>query len=305
MPSHYIQANTNGRLHPAGEPSVSPLNRGFLYGDAIYEVWRTYAGVAFAWDEHWQRLGASARALHLELPFGPERVMDELRRTAAAHRAASGYAGELYLRLQVSRGDGPIGLDTALAGQPDFAILVQPCPELSAQKARDGLRLSQANELRRNPPGALNPAWKTGNYLNNLLCLREARSRGADEVVMLNLAGEVTEAAVCNIAFIRQGTLVTPPLSAGILGGITRRLVLEGIAAAAGLAAREQAVRPEDFPSMEECVLLSTTKDIAPVAAIDQVRFRTGPQTATARLKEAFGAYARRYAAEHPGVRIF
>jgi branched-chain amino acid aminotransferase len=299
-----IQANTNGRLHPADEPSVSPLNRGFLYGDAVYEVWRTYSGVVFAWEEHWRRLRASARALHLDLPFAPDAILGEIRRTAAAHRAATGYAGELYIRLQISRGGGPIGLDTALADHPDFVLLVQPCPKLTPEKAAAGLRLAVANELRRNPAQSLDPAWKTGNYLNNLLCLREARARGADEVVILNLAGEVTEAAVSNIAFVRGGALVTPPLAAGILGGITRGLVLGTVAASAGIPAREETVRPGDFASMEECLLLSTTKDIVAVASIDGASFRVGPQTASARLKAAFADYVRRYAEEHPGGRI-
>jgi branched-chain amino acid aminotransferase len=300
----FIQANTNGRLHPAHEPSLSPLNRGFLYGDAIYEVWRTYGGVIFAWDEHWERLRNSARALHLELPFGPAQILEEIRRTAAAFRAAAGFAGELYIRLQITRGGGPIGLDVALADRPDFVLLVQPCAELAPEKARAGLRLSLAREMRRNSAATLNPAWKTGNYLNNILSLREAKARGADEVVMLNLAGEVTEAAVSNIAFIRAGAVITPPLAAGILGGVTRRLLQERIAAAAGLVLREETVRPEDLPGMEECLLLSTTRDVTPVAAIDQISFRVGPDTATARLKAAFGEAARAYAAAHPELKL-
>ena len=284
---------------------MSPLNRGFLYGDAIYEVWRTYHGVLFAWEEHWRRLRASARALHLDLPFTPELILGEIRRTAIAHRAASGYEGELYVRLQITRGAGAIGLDIALADRPDFVLLVQPCPALKPEQAQSGLRLSLATELRRNPPHALDPAWKTGNYLNNLLCLREARARGADEVVILNFAGEVTEAAVSNIAFVRDGVLITPPFSAGILGGITRGLVLGAVTGEAGIRAREEAVRPEDFSAMQECLLLSTTKDIAPVAAIDDSPFRVGPDTTTARLKAAFGAYARRYAEGHAAQKLF
>ena len=138
-----------------------------------------------AWEEHWKRLRASAAALHLDRPFEPGRILGEIARTASAHREASGHTGELYVRLQISRGGGPIGLDIALADRPDFVLLVQPCPELTAEKARDGLNLSLARDLRRNPADSLNPAWKTGNYLNNLLCLREARARGADEVVIL------------------------------------------------------------------------------------------------------------------------
>jgi branched-chain amino acid aminotransferase len=302
MPTHYIQANTNGRLHPATEPSIAPLNRGFLYGDAIYEVWRTYGGVLFAWEEHWARLRRSAAALHLRLEVSPASVLAEIRRTVAAYREEVAGAGELYVRLQITRGAGAIGLDIALADRSDFLLLVQPCPELAPAAAAAGLRLSVATTLRRNPAQSLDPAWKTGNYLNNLLCLREARARGADDVLILNLAGEVTEASVSNVAFVRRGTVVTPPLSAGILSGITRGLVLGGVAAAAGLAVVEETVRPEDFPAMDECFLLSTTKDIVPVASVDQTAFRVGPDSAAARLKRAFAAAAQAYAAAHPDL---
>lgn len=300
----HIQANTDGRLHPATEPSISPLNRGFLYGDAIYEVWRTYHGVVFAWTEHWERLENSARALHLEIPFGREALREEIRRTVAAYRAGGGGGEDLYIRLQLSRGGGAIGLDVALADRPGYVLLVQPCPQLSSGHLARGQRLSVARGLRRNPAEALDPAWKTGNYLNNLLCLREAKARGADEVVILNQAGEVTEAAVSNIAFVREGKLSTPPLSAGILSGVTRRLVLGGIAARAGLEPVEATVRPEDFPRFEECVLLSTTKDVVPIAAIDGAGFRVGPDTASMRLKAAFADYALDYAARHPEGRV-
>jgi len=140
--------------------------------------------------------------------------------------------------------------------------------------------------------------------LNNILCLREARARGADEVVILNQAGEVTEAAVSNIAFVRDGVVITPPLSAGILGGITRELVIAKIAAAIGVTVRESAVRPEDFAGMQECFLLSTTRDVGAVAAIDEVRFAVGDGTVTARLKAAFADYAREYVTAHPELRV-
>ena len=304
MSTHYIQASTNGRLHAADEPSLSPLNRGYLYGDAIYEVWRTYHGVVFAWDEHWQRLLRSAAALHMDLPFTPAQIFTEIRHATEAYRAHTRDAGELYIRLQVTRGSGAIGLDTALADRTDFVLLVQPCPETSAEKLRDGLRLSLSTGLRRNPIESLNPAWKTGNYLNNILCLREARTRGADEVVMLNHDGEVTEAAVSNIGFVRGGKVLTPPLAAGILGGITRGFLLRPIAVAAGVTAREESLRPADFAACEECFLLSSTKDITPVAAIDGARFRVGADTVTTRLKTAFANFTRSYAAAHPQQRL-
>jgi branched-chain amino acid aminotransferase len=304
MGASYIQANTNGRLHSAAEPSLSPLNRGFLYGDAVYEVWRTYHGRIFAWEEHFARMESSARALHMELSFTREQMLSEIARTAAAFRQHETFTGDLYIRLQVSRGAGAIGLDVALADRPEFVILVQACPTMTAEKNRDGLKLSIATGLRRNPVQSLSPAWKTGNYLNNILCLREARARGADEVVILNLQGEITEAAVSNIGFVRDGVVVTPPLHAGILAGITRRALADKVAPAAGIATREENLTVADLERMSECFLLSTTKDVTPVAAIDERRFKVGSDTVTARLKSAFARHAQEYAEAHPELTV-
>lgn len=301
---HFIQANTNGRLHSADEPSLSPLNRGFLYGDAIYEVWRTYEGIVFAWDEHWQRLEASAAALYMALPWTQSQMFTELQKTVAAWRNRTGSVAELYIRLQVTRGAGPIGLDVALADQSDFVLLVQPCPLLSPAQESSGLLLSLARGLRRNHPDTLNPAWKTGNYLNNLLCLREAKSRGADEVVITNLAGEITEAAVSNIGFIRKNQVVLPPLSAGILAGITRRILIDKVAPMAGVQVSEESVRPEQIADMTECFLTATTKDLVPVRAIDGINYTVGEQTVTMRLKRAFACYVVDYNQAHPQLRV-
>jgi branched-chain amino acid aminotransferase len=304
LSSHFIQACTNGRLHDAREPSICALNRGFLYGDAIYEVWRSYHGVIFAWDEHWARLQKSAAALSLDLPFGPAAALREVHRTVAAYQEASHSEGDFYIRMQVTRGSGSIGLDPALADASDYVLLVQPNSSYPESKLRAGLKLSIATNLRRNPPEALNPAWKTGNYLNNILCLREARGRGADEVLILNSAGELTEAAVSNIAFVRNGEMVTPSLSSGLLAGITRGLVIRDIAESAGIPVREQRLLPSDLAEMEECFLMSTTKDITPVSSIDSYTFRVEQDSVTARLKSAFLKYAGAYAKSHPELRV-
>jgi branched-chain amino acid aminotransferase len=301
----YVQANTNGRLHDATEPSIPPLNRGFLYGDAIYEVWRTYDGVIFAWDEHWERLYRSAESLFLQVPFSPVEMLVEIRKTMAAYRERVPAAGELYVRLQITRGAGIIGLDIALADQTAYVLLVQENKLLPADKFAAGLELSIANTLRRNAPEALNPAWKTGNYLNNILCLREARVRGADEVIICNQKGEITEAAVSNVAFVRKGELITPPLGAGILAGITRKLLLEEIAPALGMRVHEEVILPSDLSGMDECMLLSTTKDVSPVRRIDDYTFKVGPGTASLALKDAFQAYVRKYIARRPELRVF
>jgi branched-chain amino acid aminotransferase len=300
----YIQANTNGRLHNAAEPSLPVLDRSFLYGDAIYEVWRTVHGIVFAFEEHFERLEASARSLFMELPFDREGLLREMRRTCGAFVEQAGWQGDLYVRLQLSRGGGAIGLDPALAGRPTFVIIVQPLHGWPGDVLERGVNLSVATSLRRNPAVALNPAWKTGNYLNNLLCLREAKGRGADEVVILNLDGEVTEAAVSNILFARDDRLYTPPLSAGILAGVTRRLLIERVAPAAWVQVVEEPVRPADFARFTECGLASTTKDITQVASIDDHRFARRRDGVLARLKSAFAAHMEQYAGEHIALRV-
>lgn len=298
--AHYIQANTNGRLHPAHEASLSPLSRGFLYGDAIYEVWRSYEGILFAWDEHYDRLERSARALYLTLPWTRAEMWSQVARTVAAFRAEAPEAGDVYVRLQVGRGAGPIGLDPDLADRAEYVLLVQPLPAPPPSVLSRGATLSIAAGLRRNPIECLNPAWKTGNYLNNILGLREARSRGADDVVLLNVRGEVTEASTSNLGFVRDGEVYTPRLDAGILEGITRGLLLRQVAPAAGVHVHEAVLRPPELAGMTECFMLSTTRDLTPVGAIDGMSFTVGPTTLTARLKAAFQHQVRAYNAAHP-----
>ncbi len=304
MRPDFIQANTNGHLHDASEPSLSPLNRGFLYGDAIYEVWRTYNGVLFAWMEHWQRLLQSAKALHIDMPWTSAAMLQEIIRTATAYRRHTAYSGELYVRLQITRGGGAIGLDVAMADQPDFTLLVQANRDIPANVVNKGYTLSLETTLRRNSAKSLNPAWKTGNYLNNILCLRAAKVRGADDVLMVNMAGEITEAATSNIGFIREGILMTPPLSAGILGGITRDIIVRSIATSAGLTVKEEQIIPDDLCSMDECFIMSTTRDISPVRAIDRNLYRVGPESFTARLKNEFTEYVSSYVAKHSEQRL-
>jgi branched-chain amino acid aminotransferase len=183
-------------------------------------------------------------------------------------------------------------------------VLVQRLVIPAPAPGRTGLHLSVARELRRNPPDALNPAWKTGNYLNNLLCLREAKARGADEVVILNECGAVSEAAVCNIFFVRGHELVTPPLSTGILEGITRHVIVNEVAARAGLTVREELVRPAELAQFAECFLSSSTRDVAAVESIDDQHFGVGPDTESARLKSAFAAYVAEYAGRHPELKM-
>lgn len=301
----FIQANTNGRLHDACEPSLCPLDRGFLYGDAVYEVWRTYQGVLFALDEHWERLEASAAGLGLQLPLERVRLLAEIRRTVAASRKVTGWAGEHYVRLQISRGSGPIGLDPALAGtQALWVLLVKPLADLSDLELNTGMRTSLAGSVRRNDARTLPPSLKTGNYLNNVLALREALAAGAQEALMVNLAGHLTEGSVRNFWFVDGDTALTPRLEEGLLAGVTRRILFEQVAPASGIQLREAVLTPNDLPRFAECFVTSTTQDVAPVACVGEIRFQLGPSTFTRKLKQAFHSYVDSYNRAHPEFRV-
>jgi len=297
----FIQANTGGRLHDAREAAISPLDRGFLYGDAVYEVWRTYGGVLFGAREHWERLENSAAGIGLRLPLDFERLLAEIRRTIASACAVTHWAGEHYVRLQISRGAGPIGLDPQLAGTQAFwVLLVKPLADLTDDELNTGMRVEMGGAVRRNDPRTLPPSLKTGNYLNNVLALREAVAAGAQEVLMVNLDGRLTEGSVRNFWFVEGERVVTPPLSDGILAGVTRRLLFEQVGPAVGIELREETLRPEDLPRFAECFVTSSTQDIAPVSAISAHHFRLGSVTLTRRLKAAFRAYVRSYNDAHP-----
>ena len=300
----FIQANTNGELHDANSATLSPLNRGFLYGDAIYEVWRTYHCVLFAWEEHWRRLEKSAESLGLSIPWSADHVLREIMATVRAFYATAEEKGDLYIRLQIYRGEGELGLDTQLADRPGFIILVKRVPTITTTHLATGLDVAIASGVRRNPIECLNPAWKTGNYLNNIVGLKEAKSRGFDDVLFANLAGELTEASTSNLAFIQGNRWITPPTSAGILHGITRAKTLALVAQEAGLIAVERTIRPEALGEYEEAMLLSTTKDVQPVGRIEETSFRTGPESVTRRLKGAFASMAREYADAHPELAV-
>lgn len=295
----FIQANTAGRLHDAREPSVSPLDRGFLYGDAVYEVCRTYGGVLFAWDEHWDRLERSAASLAMDLGHDKTFYLSEIRKTTAAFRAARPEVAELYVRLQVSRGAGPIGLTPSLADRAGYVILVQELVDAAPAALDHGLRLATPARFRRNAPQALDPAWKTGNYLNNIQCLREALAAGADEALILNQAGFVTEGTVRNVFFVNDSGFFTPPLSDGLLPGITRDLLLTAVDTSGLPPPVERSLRPSDLTEFTEAFVTSTTQDVFPVSSLDGRAFPTRGGTLTRRLKERFRAYvAKRLAGE-------
>lgn len=252
--------NVDGRITPEAEARIPVLDRGFLFGDSIYEVVRTAGGVPFAWPEHWARLRLSADAILLRLDLDEATIA---RRIAATLEAAG--PGDCYVRLIVTRGVGDApNIDLAYAkGPPCWIVMVRPLVPMSGMPSR----LAIVGRLR-NDRRALDPAAKSGNYLNNVLGLAEAKALGATDCVMCNADGFVTEASTSNVFARIGGVWCTPPLQAGILAGITRSLLLSFLPDC-GERVVERDLTATDLANAEELFLSSTLRDMAPVTHLD------------------------------------
>ncbi len=253
--------NVEGRLVPPEQAVVPVLDRGFLYGDSVYEVVRTYGGRPFEMERHLRRMERTAERIGLSLP-PREHIVSELSRTLAAAQNAESYA-----RIIVTRGEGQFGLGAHLAeGLHRLVILVRPLTPPDEQVYARGMTMAIAR-TRRNPPQALDPALKTGNYLNNILALREAHDAGADDAILLDLRGQVTEATTSNVFFVQRGVLVTPPLALGMLEGVTRAVASE-VARGEEILVREEPHGPEALAAADEVFVTSTLREVMPVTAL-------------------------------------
>ncbi len=279
-------ASVNGIVTPVEEAHVSVLDNGFTFGDSVYETLRTYGGRPFEWVRHLRRLRASAERLGFEIPLANDQLLARL--DAVLERAAN---PESYIRLIVSRGVGDISYHFERVQGPTVVIAVKPHGAYPPWHYTEGIPVSLVS-IRRNHRQALDPAIKSSNLLNNVLAVREAQSRGAEEAVLLNQKGEIAEGASTNVFVVRGGTLLTPLLETGILAGITREVVLE-LAEGLGIPRREQTLVPEDLLSADEAFLTSTTREVVPIRTVDgRPLGRVQPGPVTQRILESFRAYA-------------
>ena len=257
--------NVDGVITPTGEARIPVMDRGFLYGDSIYEVFRTYGGIPLFFDEHWERLENSARLIHLRLQLTSEQMMEEIRRTFRA--SGAGEAGQdVYVRYCITRGEGPVDLfpNPELANR--YVIIVKELLPWRADFYSRGVCLA-VSQTRRNPINALNPNIKGGNYLNNVLGVIEARELGADDCIMLNDAGLVTESSNSNVFFVIDGKIVTPGESAGQLRGLTREALNEACAAH-GLEILSRDISLQDAANATESFITSATREVMPVRSL-------------------------------------
>lgn len=272
----------DGAIVAAGEAKVSVYNRGFLFGDAVFEVLRTYGGTPFALDEHLRRLHRSADRVALTLPVDETTLGGEVEGAIVA----SGNK-ESYVRIVVTRGSGPLSLDPDTARDPLRVVLVEPVAPPGKDAYATGIAAVTV-PTRREVDDTPAAGAKVTNYLANLLAVREAKSRGGQEALIVDRRGNVVEGASSNVFVVRAGRIKTPPESAGILPGITRAHVLEA-AARLGLAVDEAELTPEELYGADEVFITSSIRELLPVVRVDDHSVGAGaPGTVSRRLHRAF-----------------
>jgi branched-chain amino acid aminotransferase len=279
-----IFASIDGVISPGHEARVSVLDNGFTFGDGVYETLRTYDRRPLLLGPHLVRLRESARRLGIDIPSGDGELRERLRALLdrAAHKDA-------FIRIIVTRGVGDISYNFGRVKGPTIVMVVKPFEKYPESHYTEGIALTVV-AVRRNHPLALDPAIKSCNLLNNILAVRETQARGAHEAILLNERGEVAECASSNIFAVRGGAVLTPPLSAGILAGITRAVVLD-IARDTGVPVREETLHVPDVVSSDEVFITSSLKEVTPVRTIDGTTIGAGrPGPVTVKLHQAFRA---------------
>jgi branched-chain amino acid aminotransferase len=254
--------SVDGVLSAPEQATVSVFDRGFLYGDAVFEVLRTYGGRPFALDEHLARLRGSAEKVFIDLPVDEATLAREVH---AAIEAAGN--DESYVRIVVTRGSGPLSLDPGTATHPLRVLIVEPVVPPPRDVYVRGIALASAR-IHRAVDSTAAVGAKVTNYLPNLLALREAKLKGAQEVLVCDEAGRVIEGATSNVFAVHHGQVATPPVSAGILAGITRAHVLAA-AAAAGIAALERDLGLDEIYAADEVFITSSIRELVPVVVVD------------------------------------
>ena len=273
----------NGRITAERDAVVSVFDHGFIYGEGVYETLRTYNRRIFLFDRHVRRLRQSARMIALEIPFTDEALATHIADTMAA----AALDGEAYIRVLVTRGVGELTYDPAATPRPTLVIIVKPQVDPPPGAYADGVSVAIVDVVR-NHPGSVNPMIKSNNLMNSALAMQEALRRGAFEGVMRNYRGELTECTTANLFVVTGGVVLTPPLAAGLLPGITREWMFE-IGAATGVEVREAVLRDDDLYGADEAFLTSTTREAVPIVTVGERTIGSGrPGPVTLKLLEAF-----------------
>jgi branched-chain amino acid aminotransferase len=277
-----LKVYIGGKLYDKADAKVSVYDHGLLYGDGVFEGIRSYSGRVFKLEEHVDRLYDSARSIHLEIPMPRDAMARAVVETLAVNKLT-----DAYIRVVVTRGAGSLGLDPRKTTDPQVIIITDAISLYPPELYEHGLKIVTAGTMR-NHPGALNPRVKSLNYLNNIMAKVEGTNAGCLEALMLNHMGEVAECTGDNIFVVRDRVLHTPPITAGILEGITRNAVID-LARGAGITVHERTMDRHDVYTADECFLTGTAAEVIPVVECDGRPIGEGkPGPVTRDLRQRF-----------------
>lgn len=252
----------DGKYYDEQDAKVSVFDHGLLYGDGVFEGIRAYNGRVFKLREHIDRLFCSAKSILLQIPMSHAEIMKATVDTCRENDLRNG-----YIRLVVTRGVGTLGLNPNRCKRGSVIIIADKIQLYPAEMYENGMAIVTVPTVR-NLHSALNPAIKSLNYLNNVLAKIEANNAGVEEAIMLNAEGYVAECTGDNIFLVKGKQLLTPPLAAGALYGITRATVME-LAAASGLQVSEPNLTRYDVFNADECFLTGTGAEVIPITKVD------------------------------------
>jgi branched-chain amino acid aminotransferase len=272
----------DGQLVDEADAKVSVFDHGLLYGDGVFEGIRMYHNRIFKLQEHIERLFWSAKALMLDIQMSPEEIIHACVETCRANNLRDG-----YIRLIVTRGKGTLGLDPRRCPKPSVIVIAATIQLYPEKYYQEGLTIVTVPTTR-NLVNSVNPAIKSLNYLNNILARIEANNAGVEEAILLNSEGFVAECTGDNVFIVHKGRLMTPPLSAGALYGITRGTVLES-ARDLGIPTAEPNLTRYDVYIADEVFLTGTAAEMVPVVKVDGRVIGNGlPGPVTGQLMAAF-----------------
>lgn len=251
----------NNKIVRDKDAGVSIFDRGFLYGDGVFETMRAYNGAVFALDEHLDRLLSSLKILQIKCPYSKTVLIKAIYRLIKLNNLK-----DTYIRLAITRGAGTIGLAKIECENPTVIIITKPFVPYPAKMYQKGVKVKIVN-VRQNENSPLS-GIKSASFLNYILARLEAKKAGYDDAILLNSKGKVCEASVSNIFLVKGQQLVTPSLDSGCLPGVTRKIIL-GLAHQAGFKAKQKTVNVKELYGANEVFLTNSLMELMPVIRVD------------------------------------
>jgi len=273
----------DGEWYPKSKATISVFDHGLLYGDGVFEGIRVYNGVIFQFKEHLDRLYSSAKSIKLEVPLPPENMTRAVTETLKRNGLK-----DAYIRLVVTRGVGDLGVDPRKCKKASVIIIIEYVDPSFGTLAKQRGISAIISSVRRDAVDATTHEIKSLNYLNSVLAKIEAVDAGADDALMLDRNGFVSEATTTNIFVIRDGEIFTPPSTAGILPGVTRRRIIR-LAKELGYDITKKELTPHNVITADEAFLTGTLAEIVPLVKVKGIEIGNGkPGPITQRIMEAF-----------------